>query len=323
MWSELPQLPAPEIDLLPDTIQHPVLVNLSDYRLIVITGPDGEKFLQGQTTCDFRRLEQHEWLRGAHCNAKGRMHSTFVAAKIDDQQIGLRVHASIAESALKALQKYIVFSKAEARVHTALLVGVLGDAAEATLPFSLPDVGHCDTSAGFPVLKLEPNATEIWLLDNAQAGIPDQLPGVWAQPACWQQYFLERGIAEVTAESVEELLPQELNYQLIDAVSFDKGCYTGQEIVARMHYRAKLKKHLYLAEADLSADSRLEFGVDVVGEKGNVGKVINATRLEQNRWRLLALVQDDATRNSAHLAVAGQPILTWKPLPYAIPNESS
>ncbi|WP_339075125.1 folate-binding protein [Teredinibacter turnerae] len=323
MWSELPQLPAPEIDLLPDTIQQPVLIHLSDYRLIVITGPDGEKFLQGQTTCDFRRFEKHQWLRGAHCNAKGRMHSTFVAAKIGDQQIGLRVHASIAESALKALQKYIVFSKAEARVHTALLVGVLGDAAETTLPFSLPDVGHCDTSAGFPVLRLEAAAAELWLLNDTHAGIPDQLPGVWAHPECWQQYLLDKGIADVTAESVEELLPQELNYQLVDAVSFDKGCYTGQEIVARMHYRGKLKKHLYLAETDLSADNTLGFGMDVVGEKGSVGKVITATRLGQNRWRLLALVQDDATQNSAHLALAGQPILTWKPLPYAIPNESS
>lgn len=73
----------------------------------------------------------------------------------------------------------------------------------------------------------------------------------------------------------------------------------------------------------MSADSTLGFGMDVVGEKGSVGKVITATRLGQNRWRLLALVQDDATQNSAHLALAGQPILTWKPLPYAIPNESS
>ncbi|WP_018015160.1 YgfZ/GcvT domain-containing protein [Teredinibacter turnerae] len=323
MWSELPQLPAPEIDLLPDTIQQPVLIHLSDYRLIIITGPDGEKFLQGQTTCDFRRFEKHQWLRGAHCNAKGRMHSTFVAAKIGDQQIGLRVHASIAESALKALQKYIVFSKAEATLHTALLVGLLGDSAQAPLPFSLPDVGHCDASAGFPVLRLEAAAAELWLLNDTHAGIPDQLPGVWAHPECWQQYFLDKGIADVTAESVEELLPQELNYQLVDAVSFDKGCYTGQEIVARMHYRGKLKKHLYLAETDLSADSTLGFGMDVVGEKGSVGKVITATRLGQNRWRLLALVQDDATQNSAHLTLAGQPILTWKPLPYAIPNESS
>lgn len=322
MWSETPALPAAEIHELPTTIDTQLLIELQDYALIVISGPDGEKFLQGQTTCDFRRLTQNHWLRGAHCNAKGRMHSSFVAARIDDQRIGLRVHNSVAEQALAALQKYIVFSKAQAAIEPALLLGVIAGPEGLNLPFSLPDTGNVCHTNGSTALRLDDQRMELWLTDDSAADLPAALPGHWAAAQCWHTCNLLQGITEVKAASYEMLLPQELNYQLIDAISFEKGCYTGQEIVARMHYRGKIKKHLYLAEVTLiDVEPAFETEVEVDGKI--VGKVIDWGKYQGNRWLLLVLVQDDAWQQKANIKPASQSILQWQSLPYAIPNETS
>ncbi|TVZ38492.1 hypothetical protein P886_2862 [Alteromonadaceae bacterium 2753L.S.0a.02] len=319
MWNDANMLPKAAMNKLETPLQNQIIAPLSDYRLVLISGPEAEKFLQGQCTCDFRRLAQGDWLRGAHCNAKGRMHSSFIAAKLGDETIALRMHASVVDSAMTAMKKYIVFSKAEASVAEALLIGVAaGEAPD--LP-NLPEPGKCTSDGGTHVLRLNDYSSELWIMDETSAAIIGHLPGTWASSSCWHEWMIRQGIAEVTQASYEQLLPQELNYQLIDGVSFDKGCYTGQEIVARMHYLGKLKKHLYLAETQLNDGANCEFGTEVEVQGKAVGKVIDAHIQEDGSSTMLVLANDSALEETVTIRHPSQPILRWQPLPYAIHNE--
>jgi len=305
------------------------LVILSEYRLLTVSGPDSVTFLQGQCTCDISQLNSGHWLLGAHCNIKGRMHSSFYAARIDENTIGLRLHSSIAENALNALKKYSVFSKVELTLAPAWIMG-LNHPDQSTLPnttIKLPPVNETShPENGLTVLRLDKNRSEIWA---SQAAALDHLwPHITqglnlTSQAVWSRLNIEQGIAEVRAETVEALLPQELNFQLINGVSFSKGCYTGQEIIARLHYKATLKKHLYRATtALLDNESSPIYGTEIVDKDTGkrLGSVIQSLSGNNNQWLLLVLVNDLAVHtDSAVLALGSQPKLTWQPLPYAIP----
>ena len=299
----------------------------------MVTGEDAEKFLQGQCTSDFKRLANKEWLLGAHCNVKGRMHSSFYAARINEDSIGLRIHRSIAEPALAALKKYIVFSKAQITIKPAYLIGLVLPANSKTLPDStlqLPDTGQYSIQPELgSVLRLDESRAEIWAEDE------QSLRNLWSKlpadselgsDALWQQLNIAYGIAEVRADSFEKLIPQELNFQLLNGISFSKGCYTGQEIIARMHYRANLKKHLYRAQTTLTiSDQEPVFGTRVLSTNlSNGGFVVSAVHISERYWELLVLIKDDLIDvNSAFLELNSQPKLSWLPLPYAIPLDSS
>lgn len=325
--TDWPQLPTPTCHFVAQLQSPPMLMPLSDYELLVVEGPDAEKFLQGQCTCDFARTAKGDWISGAHCNPKGRMNSSFYAARLGDQAFGLRVHRSISDSARAAFHKYIVFSKAEIRVQPALMVGLLLAPEATALPatdVSLPEPGQCAPAGeGNLLLRHEDNRVELWITADVPTWFSDLTSACTSgSTGCWQQLDTAAGRTEVRAESAEQLIPQEINLQLTDGVSFTKGCYTGQEIVARMHYRAKLKKHLYRASVE-APGLESAFNTDITDDQGqSYGKLISAVATGDNQWELLVLVQDAAQEKlDLGIGPSSQPKLQWLPLPYAIPNE--
>lgn len=313
-------------DVLQTTLpDQPTWVPMPDYRLILVEGPDAITFLQGQCTCDFTQLARSQILLGAHCNPKGRVHSSFGAAAIAPDKIALRVHHSIAQDALSALQKYAVFSKAALSVlDQYALFSIIGPGAKTNVEQLLgqtPVIEHFHGRDELCLLHHEQDMFEIWCPWNTLATI-DTSHCSWSKDSnLWRLTNIRRGIADVRAEIQEQLIPQEMNMQFNGGVSFDKGCYTGQEIVARLHYRGQLKKHMYRGKVALpsSPKSGTAIYMDADTQKP-AGLVINAAESEEdNVYEVLALVSSE--RLSAGTCVTALDLsseITWLSLPYAI-----
>lgn len=295
------------------------LIPLVEHQLLRAEGADAGKFLQGQCTCDVREVEQHKLLMGAHCNRQGRMLSSFAMSVLPGQAIGLRLRRSVAQPTLAAMQRYIVFSKATLETANYVGLAVLG-AQAGDLPFTdVPSPGHVTVSETSVLLHHSSGLLELWLA-------PEQAQALWhsltplcqpAPPTLVDRHFIQNGIAEVQAPTQESYIPQHFNYQYINAISFKKGCYTGQEIVARMQYRSQLKKHCYrLTSSD--AHLALELGAALFCPDNQEKKV--AEVVASAPGEILAVSTEDvAAATDGLIEPKSQTKFAWAELPYAIP----
>lgn len=295
-----------------------LLIPMVEHQLLQIKGADAAKFLQGQCTCDVRDLEQDKVLIGAHCNRQGRMLSSFTVTGLADQSIGLRLRRSIAQSTLTALARYIVFSKASIEVSRWVGLAIVNAQAEA-FPLSIPPMGHFAMIDEMAVLHHRSGLIEIWTdMDRAQR--------LWqslasshspAPPSALDEHFIENGLVEVQAQTQEQYIPQHFNYQAIGAISFKKGCYTGQEIVARMQYRSQLKKHCYrLTSSD--PEKSVELGTALCLPNDIDKKV--AEVVASAAGQILAVTTEDIQATQGMLVEpSSQTNFSWSELPYAIP----
>lgn len=302
------------------------LAPLTDKQLLLVKGPDASKFLQGQVTCDVKDLSEPVTRIGAQCNPKGRMLLSFRALQMDSQTIALRLPTRMLESAQKTLGKYIVFSKA--KLHDGsndfALFGLFGEsaAAVATTYFQrLPS--SCDgwiEKEGSYLIQLAADRFECWIATASLNFFLDTLAKQTHKASAddWQLLDIAAGIGEVFPESYELFTPQELNYQLVNGINFRKGCYTGQEIVARLHYRGKLKRHMYRFEYTGAAIPLP--GTAVVNSLSgqNAGTVVVGTHNPNGKIELLASLLDEQLHQ---VQVENAPEkLSQLNLPYAIPT---
>ncbi len=293
------------------------LVPLSGHRLLSISGKDAFRFLQGQVTCDIDAVAAGRWQLGAHCNPKGRMISSFLVAGQEPESLLLRVRDDLCDSARAALQKYIVFSKAKIEESDRVALALLGPVNNSRLPFALPPDGQWHSEAGITVIRRGTDWSEIWLA-------PTQLPEIFpaladlarvCTPAWFDLHQIREGIAEVSQITSEEFIPQMFNYQLIDGINFRKGCYTGQEIVARMQYRGQLKKHLY--RIAVPSENPIAPGTELLQQERPIGTVVAAVHDGKNA-QMLAVCAAERVGQSTRLP-ANPLEIQWLDLPYAIP----
>jgi folate-binding protein YgfZ len=271
-------------------------------------------------TCDVRELATDKTLPGAQCNIKGRMLLRFLALQPHPEEILLRVHQGLVASGMASLGKYIVFSKAKLSDASAdyRCVGLVGPQAETLLRAaygSVPDdngswIGCGD---GF-VIRRDHQRFECWLPAAELAKFSSQ--ATTGDHNLWTLLEIQAGLGDITPETYEAFTPQAINFQLVNGVNFRKGCYTGQEIVARLHYRGTLKRHMYrfgfIGELPLP-------GSEVRNSEGrNVGEVVLAALAGTAQGELLASVMDDE-RADLYLADQAQK-LSLLSLPYAIPT---
>lgn len=296
-------------------------IPLTDHVIIEVKGPDAEKFLQGQCTCDFKAINAGAFSLGAHCNVKGRMVSSFTAAKLGQDGFGLRVHRSNAVNALATLKKYAVFSKVSLAISETLAPIVTFNLENSAVTSVKASAGEWAVleAAGAPVLGTSlvhaQGVQELWLSKDLIQAILNSSP--IADSSAWLAYTTANGIAEVTSESTEMFIPQEINLQLLNGVSFNKGCYTGQEIIARMHYKATLKKHMYRAQHTAPAPA---VGSQVInGEGKSVGQVVQSVSTPQGADILVLALDSSLNDQNVHCEANPEQKLQWHPLPYAIP----
>lgn len=264
-------------------------VHLSDSYLaaVRVTGADAVQFLQGQCTCDIKQLGEHESQYGAFCNAKGRVLTTFVVYK-QAEAFWLLMPGELVALMHKHLSKYILRAKVSlldcSQSHRLLAFGFNGQLAkpaamgDAVITIDYPvSLGErhlllCTTEQVTEALSLM-QAVGYQLLDHA----------------AWQLADIKAGIPWVTLPTMEAYIPQMLNVDQLGGISLSKGCYTGQEVVARTHYLGKSKRHLYLASAPLSQIPELNCPVLDGNNQMVVGHVFNAVLQASKCWLLLVL----------------------------------
>lgn len=216
--------------------QRPARTRLTQSALIRVTGPDSERFLQGQLTCDVRTLGDDNWAAGACCTAKGRMVANFLIVRTEDGFV-LRLPAVQAERLIAHLKKYMVFFKAQMTVADDLyVIGELGSDNTARSLTRVPELclNHSD------------GRREYWVSASAAENL---LSADQCTEADWYERELRSGWVWVIPETTEAWVPQHIGWQHLEGISFSKGCYTGQEIVARLQYLGKSKQNLYLVES--------------------------------------------------------------------------
>jgi folate-binding protein YgfZ len=302
------------------------LVKLEQSRLLLVKGPDSSKFLQGQVTCDLRELSSPVTRIGAQCNPKGRILLTFRALQIDPETIALRIPTSMMEKAKSSFGKYIVFSRAKLHDGTEnyQLFGLFGEHAKqvATQFFGeLPTANDGWTQKdGSILIQLEENRFECWIpADNADAFEQELTTSSnLVEQNAWQLLDIRAGIADIYPDTFELFTPQEINYQLVNGINFRKGCYTGQEIVARLHYRGKLKRHMYRFE--LSGNQLPAPGSVLINATTQkpCGNLVAAAFTADNQIEILASLLDEQL-DQVKLETSPEN-LKHLPLPYAIPT---
>lgn len=223
-------------------------------RFISITGPDTIKFLQGQASCDLNELSEGNFLYGTLNTPKGRMYCIFKVVKTDDGLL-LSMNEGVLEPTLQKLSKYAAFFKCELKETTSFsALGITSDDNASFRAFlkskhvdqTVIRAAKPDQNQSFCLnISSQNRLAEIWVLkDSKPENTLSNCKTISAEQ--WLALETATGIPELYESSQEEFILQSLNLHHLGAVSFKKGCYTGQEIIARMKFLGKQKKQAYL-----------------------------------------------------------------------------
>ena len=291
---------------------------LTHLGIIRVEGEDAASFLQGQLTQDFSLLGLSEARLAAYCTPKGRMQASFIGFKRGHADILLICSRDILPAVLKRLSMFVLRAKAKLRDATAEfeLYGLAGQALDAAAPglqapWSRVDVGNACVVRLYPA-DGQPRA--LWV---APAGEPAPA-GAVLDPQLWRWGEVRSGIADITAPVVEAFVPQMLNYESVGGVNFKKGCYPGQEVVARSQFRGTLKRRAYLAHAD----SPLQAGQEIFHEPDAsqpCGLVAQAAGAPGGGWDAVVSIQISAAGSGRLNAGAPHgPPLALQPAPYPL-----
>lgn len=309
-----------------------VLVELSHLSVWRAQGEDAESFLQGQLSNDIRLVSDQRAQLSAYCNPKGRMLAIFLACRRGASYY-LQLPASLAEPTFRRLRMFILRAKVQLDPADGelLRLGLSGPKTESLvtgLLGSFPaDHYHVVQSGTVTAIRLPGPHPRVELLAPAT-----DAPELWqtlaraAQPAgagVWSWLDIMAGVPVVLPGTVEEFVPQMANLELVNGVSFSKGCYPGQEIVARMHYLGRLKQRmfcLHLDDADtLPQPGTSIFSPDLPGQ--GTGTVVDAAWSPRGGVDLLAVVHlSSAQHGELHLQDPSGARLVLQPLPYPLPD---
>ena len=239
------------------------IAKLNSRGALLVSGPEARRFLQGQVSCDVDLLHSDRALPGTCCTPQGRMVCDFLLQLVDADSCLLSMHDSLCAEAAAVLGKYIVFSKAELAVVSKdwAHYAVWGSEAAARLGLQTDTDGCTQLRDGVCYTQIESaqmngapaNGAGQRFEIAAPAALESALVARWQplfEPAdenAWQLCNIAAGAAHLEAATSGMFLPQMLNFQFTGHVSFSKGCYTGQEVVARLHYRGQTKRPLYRA----------------------------------------------------------------------------
>ena len=224
------------------------MIEIRNYEFVTVTGPDAKAFLQGQVTCDVEKLSKNNALAGAICNLKGRVIADFLLV-LDGEDCVLRTQSGMAEIITNTLAKYAIFSKVELSTKTRFtkVLGLMTDEDEAFLTKNIEKLPknnldcHISAQAIFVRIPGRDKRLEVWVHDEKRFedwGVDHDSDA----EESWSKKDILQGLIHISPQLSEEHTPQALNYDLSGTIDFSKGCYTGQEIIARMYYRGSAKK---------------------------------------------------------------------------------
>lgn len=277
-------------------------VALSQYKLIEITGADAEKYLQGQLTCDVSKLGEQQHTLTAHCDPKGKMSGLFRLYRHSAEQFFAIIRQDLLPEALVQLKKYAVFSKVS---FTELEQPIFGTT-RGQIFENFKDQATVLTLAGMPTRYL------FW---------GDIQPETNSEPSQWDLLEIQQGEPILLKANQFELIPQATNLQILEqAISFTKGCYIGQETVARAKYRGANKRAMFTLVGETESEPTLpEIGGAVELQLGEnwkqTGTILQAIYAENRLW--VQVVLNKETETEANFRVNGVGLKVY-PLPYSL-----
>jgi folate-binding protein YgfZ len=303
---------------------------LPDLGLIQVTGPDAASFLQTQLTNEVLKQPESQAAWNGYCQPKGRLLASFLVWK-NGETVYLSLARDLATATAKRLGLYVLRAKAKVTDVSASwrAFGCLEPLKSASLdqpPMRCESLTLAASEPGFSLTLPVASGAErrlIWTPETYAAQLEQELASrsEACAPNVWALSQIHAGIAHIEPATVEKFVPQMVNYELIGGVSFKKGCYPGQEVVARSQYLGKLKRRMFLGRI-ANTSTLIRAGVDVTspGATEPVGMVVNAADNGLGGMDLLF----ETTLSAAHatLLVDGQHI-SLLPLPYELPSETA
>ncbi|ERH61097.1 CAF17-like 4Fe-4S cluster assembly/insertion protein YgfZ [Pseudomonas simiae] len=299
---------------------------LSHEGVLAVRGADAAKFLQGQLTCNLNYLSDTQASLGARCTQKGRMQSSF-RILLQGDGVVLAMATELLEPQLADLKKYAVFSKSKLTDESAAWVrfGLMhAEPALASVGLELPaETDSVVRSDTLIAIRVSPDRAELWVPAEQGDDVRNQLAATLEQTDLneWLLGQIRAGIGQVMPQTRELFIPQMLNLQAVGGVSFKKGCYTGQEIVARMQYLGKLKRRLY--RLSLDAPEMPEPGTPLFSPSHTsaIGEVVIAAKTDQTVELLAVLQAEAADSGDVHVGTPEGPRLHLLDLPYTLDRD--
>jgi tRNA-modifying protein YgfZ len=281
---------------------------LHEWGVIRAAGPEAASFLQNQLTQDVLGLDAHRAALAGWCSAKGRLMASFIVWRPAPDEVLLACSADVLPVVLKRLSMFVLRAKCKLTDASAELPlhGVAGIAASA------PAWRRTEGVIGLPSAR-----------GVARALIAGAAPALRALDAnAWSWLEVASGVPRIVAATVEQFVPQMVNFEVVGGVNFQKGCYPGQEVVARSQYRGTVKRRAFVFESAAAAAPAQEIFHSADREQP-AGMVANAASWN-GRHLLLAEVKLAALDSGTlHLASADGPLLTRADMPYAVPLETA
>jgi folate-binding protein YgfZ len=317
---------SPSLEELPSTF----FVSLDDYSAISLKGDDQTSYLQGQVTCDVNSCNDNSLLIGAHCNAKGKVFSAFRLINRNSAHLLIQPKASI-NGSITELQKFGVFAKVNiAPTNELRFFALVGEKATSILqgsfnkiPDSLTPVVQSKTTT---LVYISGKQARYLLIDEKPVleNIIGQLTLPIYHSTLWSLLEINEGFPQLSSLYSGEYVPQMLNLQAIHGISFTKGCYLGQETVARMQYLGKNKRALYALKTNLKKPIQNDDVLEKqLGENWRkAGDILTSYQADNGQCYLQAVLTSELD-NSTALRIKSQPesSITIQALPYSLVTE--
>lgn len=308
-----------------------VIADLGQYALLRVSGEDAREFMHNQVTTDLRSIGPEESRICGWCNPKGRLLAQF-RLSLRDESFLLRLPSALLEPVRQRLGMFVLRSRVrlEYAGEELVMAGLSGPDAPQLLEARLGDVPDApdtaDRAGAVTIIRVPGSQPRFELIAS-----PQEMAPLWQElaPHCrpvgqpaWELLEVLAGLPEIYPQTREAFVPQMANLHWLHGVDFRKGCYPGQEVVARMYYLGKLKRRMYLAQAQTQTLPKPGTPVQQAGASQAAGTVVRAAWHPQGGTMLLAVLKVDAAE-SGGLALEDGAALTLRDLPYATPEREA
>jgi tRNA-modifying protein YgfZ len=333
-WQQFLNQNAPQLNKLAisDVGKTSFIAPLSDLGLIAFSGEEAAHFLHNQLTNDIEHLGMTETRLAGYCSPKGRLLATMLVWKTSDA-IMLQLPYELLPAIQKRLQMFVMRAKAKSAdvSEQHVILGLAGESTTTAISKwfgAMPSAPYSTvTSDAGTLIRMAdafgaPRYLWITTTDFAVASWPELIQVLTpADASTWRLTDIHAGIPQVTLATQEKFVPQMINFEVVGGVNFKKGCYPGQEIVARSQYLGKLKRRMMLATIETQDATA---GMDVFSSEDPeqpCGMIVNVERSSLNQMDCLVEIKTASTESSSiHLGSAQGPTLKFQALPYPLPD---
>ncbi len=313
-------------------LSNPALVTLDHLDCYEVSGDDASTFLQGQFSNDINDVSPTSGQLTSYCTPKGRMLAIMYICQFQENYL-LLIPSDIAEEVIKRLQMFVMRSKVKiAKSSLSSVIGIYNDTSSlllSTLDIDAPDQDYACTSNDSAICMKIPGSASRFLVvgdDFLESKLSTiELADVdFFMHDFWKWLDILAGIPSVNKYTQEAFVPQMANMELINGVSFSKGCYPGQEIVARLHYLGNANRRMFRIKCNDAKNINDGDDIYSAGNNQSIGKILSVIKHSNNTADALAVIRLEAVKENQLAAgsTTGSP-LELKGLPYEVPIEEN